>query len=156
RHIAQEAPDLVLMDVQIEGPIDGVETARRIPAELMVPVVYLTAHADDHLLQRARFTKPYGYVIKPVNCRDLHATLQMALERRATDLALKESQQRLQMALAASELGAWEIEHEGGHILYRDHMGWSQDSAPRILAERFRDLLATVHEEDRSAVQAAF
>ncbi|HWA49970.1 MAG TPA: PAS domain S-box protein [Dongiaceae bacterium] len=156
RHIANDAPDLVLMDVQIEGTIDGIETARRIPAELMIPVIYLTAHADDNLLQRARFTKPYGYVIKPVSGRELHAMLQMALERRANDLALKESQQRLQMALAASELGAWEIEQESGHILYRDHAGWSQESAPRVLAEQFRDLLATIHEEDRAAVQAAF
>src|SRR5689334_8876551 len=46
RHVVQAVPDLVLMDVQIEGSIDGIETARRIPSELTVPVIYLTAHAD--------------------------------------------------------------------------------------------------------------
>jgi len=84
--IARESkPDLVLMDINIEGPIDGIETAQRLGAELRSPVVYLTAYSEDRTLERARKTRPYGYLLKPVSERELHATIQMALERRAVE-----------------------------------------------------------------------
>ena len=73
-------PDIVLMDIHIEGEIDGIETAAAIPSELQIPVVYLTAYSEEATLERARATKPYGYLLKPFSERELHATLQMVLE----------------------------------------------------------------------------
>ena len=52
--IAEQPPDLVLMDIRIEGEIDGIDTAARIPPSLMVPVIYLTAHSEEATLARAR------------------------------------------------------------------------------------------------------
>jgi PAS domain S-box-containing protein len=156
RHIAERPPDLVLMDIHLEGAIDGIETAARIPPSLMIPVVYLSAFADGPVLQRARATKPYGYVVKPASERELNAAIEMALERGATDRALRDSEQRLRLALETAELGLWEMDAATEHILYRDHLGWTSESRPRMLADRFRDFLATVCKDDQDKVMEAF
>ena len=78
-------PDLVLMDVCILGPVDGVETARAIARISDVPVVFLTAYADDETLRRTTEVSPYGYVIKPFDERTLLATLTVAQQRHAVD-----------------------------------------------------------------------
>jgi PAS domain S-box-containing protein len=88
RLIEQDRPDIVLMDIHLEGEIDGIETASRIASELMIPVIYLTAYSEESTLARAAATKPYGYLLKPFSDRELHATIQMALERHATEVAL--------------------------------------------------------------------
>ncbi len=101
RLINEVRPDVVLMDIHIEGAIDGIETTERIPAELMVPVVYLTAYSDEETLARARETRPYGYLLKPFTPRELHATIQMVLERRRADVALRDSEARLEQQVEA-------------------------------------------------------
>lgn len=156
RRISEQPPDVVLMDIHIEGDIDGIETAARIPPNLMVPVIYLTAYSEEATIERARVTKPYGYLVKPFSERELHATIKMALDRRTSDYAVRESAERLGMALAAAELGSWEVEPESGHILYKDHAGWLSDASPKIVAESFRDFLPTVHEADRDIIRTAF
>lgn len=156
QHIAQRPPDLVLMDIDLRGPIDGIETAARIPPTLMVPVVYLSGFTDACVLRRARATRPYGYIVKPASERDLNATIEMALERAATDRALRDSERKLRLALETAELGLWELDSETGHILYRDHVGWTSEARPHLLADRFRDFLATVHSEDQDKVTEAF
>lgn len=156
RHIAEKKPDIVLMDIHIEGDMDGIETAARIPENLMLPVIYLTAYSEDATLERARVTRPYGYLVKPFSERELHATITMALQRRVSDVAVRESEERLRLALAAAELGSWEVDPDTGQILCKDHEGWLSDATPRLVAESFRDFLPTVHEADRDLVRAAF
>src|SRR5271169_1374973 len=58
--------DLVLMDIRLNGPVDGIDTAHTLKIELQTPVVYITAHADAETIARAKFTEPMGYLIKPV------------------------------------------------------------------------------------------
>lgn len=154
--ITARRPDVVLMDIHIEGDIDGIETAARIPPSLLVPVIYLTAFAEREILERARATNPYGYLLKPVADHELEAAITMALGRRAGEIAAREREDKLRMALAAAELSSWEIDPANGHILYRDHAGWRSDTSPRLLAQSFRDFVPTVHEDDQSAVRAAF
>src|ERR1700733_400362 len=74
RQIESAQPDIILMDIRLEGQIDGIETATRILRGHPIPVVYLTSSAAEETLERARDTKPYGYLIKPFNDRELHAT----------------------------------------------------------------------------------
>jgi len=87
-------PDLVLMDIELIGPLNGIETAEKIHAIAPVPVVYLTAFTDDQRLKQARLTQPYGYLVKPVQTRELHATIQMALYKHGLDRKLRESEDR--------------------------------------------------------------
>jgi CheY-like chemotaxis protein len=89
-------PDVVLMDIHIEGAIDGIETASRIPAELHIPVIYLTAYSDDATLERARATTPYGYLLKPFTERELHAMIQMVLARQSADMAFRAGERFLE------------------------------------------------------------
>jgi PAS domain S-box-containing protein len=110
-------PDLVLMDIHIEGDIDGIETAARIPAEFGIPVIYLTAFSEDVTLERARATKPYGYLIKPYSERELHATIQMALERRQVEVALQASEDRFRSIFGAVSEGIFIADAETGAFM---------------------------------------
>ncbi|MDZ7337832.1 MAG: response regulator [candidate division KSB1 bacterium] len=83
-------PDLILMDIRLKGEMDGVEAAERIRAKLDIPVIYLTAHADDNTLQRAMVTGPYGYVLKPFEEKELRITIEMALHRHRKEAKLRE------------------------------------------------------------------
>jgi PAS domain S-box-containing protein len=103
-------PDIVLMDIRIEGDIDGIETAARLNATQPVPVIYLTAHSEDATLERAKETRPYGYLLKPFSEREMHATILMALERRKVEVKLSESEERLRLALDAAEMGVWDMD----------------------------------------------
>jgi len=88
-------PDLVLMDIHLAGKIDGVETAGKIHELYEIPVIYLTAYSDKALLDRAKVTEPYGYVIKPYDERELHSVIEMTLYKHSMDDKLKESEDRL-------------------------------------------------------------
>jgi PAS domain S-box-containing protein len=72
-------PDLVLMDIMLNGRMDGIEASTELRERADVPIVYLTAHADDATLRRAKVTEPYGYLIKPYEERELRTTIETAL-----------------------------------------------------------------------------
>ncbi|WP_374375341.1 PAS domain S-box protein [Dongia sp.] len=154
--IEEKRPDIILMDIHIDGDIDGIETASRIPAEMMVPIIYLTAYSEETTLDRARATRPYGYLLKPFSERELHATIKMALERRASDVAVRDSEERLRLALAAAEMGSWEFDPESEMIAHQPYRGWFSANTEGPVTKSFRDFLARVHDDDRDAVQAAF
>jgi two-component sensor histidine kinase len=88
---ADMGPDLALMDIQLENSIDGITLAQALKTGYDVPVIYLTAYADDNLLHRASKTEPYGYLVKPLQDLTLRSTLQMALTKRAADKKLAEA-----------------------------------------------------------------
>jgi CheY-like chemotaxis protein len=92
-------PDAILMDIHISGGMDGIETARRIPRYMHVPLIYLTAYSEDVTLNRAADTNPYGYLIKPFVERELHATIKMAMIRSQADEAMRENEGRLLRSL---------------------------------------------------------
>ncbi len=69
--VEKKSPDLVLMDIVLQGEMDGIETARQIRSRFNIPVVYLTAYSDEKILERAKITEPFGYVIKPFYEREL-------------------------------------------------------------------------------------
>lgn len=76
---ASEKPDIILMDIMLKGDTNGIETAQRVKEELQIPVIYLTAYADESTLEKAKVTEPYGYIIKPFKEVDLHTSIEMAL-----------------------------------------------------------------------------
>lgn len=82
-------PDLVLMDIHLAGEMDGVDAAGQIHALYDIPVIYLTAYADKTLLDRAKVTEPYGYVIKPYDERELHSIIEMALYKNRIEREVK-------------------------------------------------------------------
>ncbi|NBD15032.1 MAG: response regulator [Cyanobacteria bacterium] len=83
--IEKERPDLVLMDINLQGEMDGIETATKLYKEYNLPVIYLTAYAGESTLERAKESKPYGYILKPFKERELHAAIEIAISRHKTE-----------------------------------------------------------------------
>jgi two-component system cell cycle sensor histidine kinase/response regulator CckA len=92
---AELRPDLVLMDIRLKGTMDGVEAAAQIRAQYDIPVIYLTAYADNQTLQRARLTEPYSYIIKPFEERELYIAIEMALYKHKMDRERRALQEQL-------------------------------------------------------------
>ncbi len=90
----EQMPDLVLMDIVLKGEMDGIKAAHIIRSELDIPVIYLTAYADDKRLKRAKATEPYGYIIKPYRERELHSNIEIALSKNKMEKKLQESERR--------------------------------------------------------------
>ena len=96
-------PDLVLMDIKLQGKLDGIETANVIHEQYNVPVIYLTAHSEEETLRRAKKSEPYGYLLKPVNEKELHIAVEIALYKYDLDCKLRESEE--QYRLLAENMG---------------------------------------------------
>ncbi|MFH1250433.1 MAG: response regulator [bacterium] len=92
----QLSPDLVLMDIILEGKMDGIEASKQIRDRFNIPVIYLTGHAEENLLQRAKITEPFGYILKPFEGKELHTTIKMAIYKHKKDNELKKRMLELQ------------------------------------------------------------
>ena len=102
-HIAKETrPDLILMDIMLKGKLNGIEAAHLIKEELDVPIIYLTAYADESTLNKAKITEPYGYIIKPFEEIDLHTSIEMALYKHTKE---KEKKKEVDLMFSALEAG---------------------------------------------------
>tara|TARA_B100000745_G_C20112867_1_gene380907 strand:+ start:70 stop:1248 length:1179 start_codon:yes stop_codon:yes gene_type:complete len=91
-------PDLIYMDIRLNGDLDGIETAQIISDELNIPVIFLTAYADEQTLTRAKDTAPYGYLVKPVSERDIQIITNVAIGRHRTEMKLRLAKRQLQEA----------------------------------------------------------
>jgi CheY-like chemotaxis protein len=85
-------PDIILMDIKLSGDMDGVEAAQIIRNKYSIPVIYLTAYADVKTVERAKETRPYGYLIKPIEQRELEATLRKATLLREVEMKLAQAE----------------------------------------------------------------
>jgi len=126
-------PDLILMDINIKGELDGIETALIIGPDLKVPVVYLTAFADAATIERAKETMPFGYLLKPFEERELQTAIEMALYKHRAEEQLARNRALLQATLdsigegllAADEAGCITLLNPVAQTL----TGWSQFEA---------------------------
>jgi len=99
KHAKDENPDLVLMDIMLKGKLDGIDAAEKIHTQYNIPIIYLTAFADEKTLQRAKVTEPYAYILKPFDSRELHSSIEMALYKHKTGQKLKEREEWLSTTL---------------------------------------------------------
>src|SRR6185503_12996853 len=88
--VSERLPDVVLMDIRLKGDIDGISTAELLRRRFDVPVIYLTAHADDATIERAKNSEPYGYLIKPVDAARLRSSIEVCLHKHRADRKLRE------------------------------------------------------------------
>lgn len=86
---AELQPDLVLMDVMLKGDMNGIEAAEQIVTRFNIPVVYLTAYSDESTLEKAKFTQPFGYILKPFDENQLITTIEIALNKHQTEVMMR-------------------------------------------------------------------
>lgn len=94
RLVLEYLPDLIMMDISLKGPIDGVEATEAIRSFHDVPVIFLTAFSDDAIIARAKVTRPYGYIIKPYDEREVLVAIEIALYSHELNTQLKESEEK--------------------------------------------------------------
>ena len=129
----EKRPDLVLMEIVLQGEMDGIDTASQIRSRFNIPVVYLTAYSDEKILERARITEPYGYIIKPFNERELHINIEIALYKHRAEREIKEKNQWLSAVIkgigdaviATDPLGLVKLMNPIAEAL----TGWKQEDA---------------------------
>ena len=99
----QKKPDLILMDIRLQGEMDGITAAEQIQKQMDIPIIYLTAYADEPTLERAKKTQPYGYIPKPFQEIELKTTIEMALYKHQFEVRLKESEARFRSLFENSQ-----------------------------------------------------
>ena len=137
-------PDLVLMDIQLAGSMDGITAAQHIRDQFGLPVVFLTAFTADDVLARAKLTEPFGYILKPFSERELRTVLAMALYKHQAETRLQNTTRQLK-ALSRRVLQAQEQERRRIAIELHDELGQSL-TAIKInlqLGERFKGQVPT-------------
>jgi PAS domain S-box-containing protein len=93
RAVEETRPDLLLVDIVLEGPVDGIQLVTELRSRLSVPVIYLTAYTDEETVRRARATHPSGFVVKPFDERELHYTIEIALQNWKAERELQRSEE---------------------------------------------------------------
>lgn len=115
---AETKPDLILMDIKIHGPMDGIDAAAKIRVTQDIPVIYLTAFADESTLKRARLTEAFGYLLKPFEDRELHSAIEIALYKHVMEKKLRASEERYVLATQATNDGIWDWDLTTNEIFY--------------------------------------
>jgi signal transduction histidine kinase len=116
--VAENQPDLVLMDIVLKGDMDGVTAAEKIRSNTNIPTIFLTAYADDKTLQRAKLTNPFGYIVKPFQQNDLRVAIEIALHRHEIEAKI---QKALQVSEAARESIEEKVHHQSQYISMAAH-----------------------------------
>jgi PAS domain S-box-containing protein/diguanylate cyclase (GGDEF)-like protein len=146
-------PDMVLMDIMLDGEMDGIQAAEAIRARLKLPVIYLTAYADTATLERAKITEPFGYILKPFEERELHGHIEIALYKARMEKKLKDSEERYVLATMGANDGLWDWDLTK-HTIYfsprwKSMIGYGEGELGQHPSEWFSRL----HPEDRSRVK---
>jgi len=146
-------PNLVLMDIRLENGMDGIEAAEQIRNELDIPVVFLTAYADQATLARAKITEPFGYILKPFEERELQSTIEIALYRHKAEQKLRASEVRFRL-LADNSYDLIGLLSPQGEILYASPAHY------RLLGYQPSEIehgnvFSVIHTEDHARVLAA-
>ncbi|MGD0282612.1 MAG: response regulator [Dissulfurispiraceae bacterium] len=102
--IEKVRPDMVLMDIKLQGKMDGIETADIINKRYDIPIIYMTAHSEESMIERAKITEPYGYLLKPVNSKELQIAIEVTLYKSKIDKEKAQLTQELRNALEKVKL----------------------------------------------------
>lgn len=129
---SERCPDLVLMDIRIKGKRDGIETAALLHERFGAPIVYLTAHADEATLDRAKRTEPYGYLMKPVRSAELRSVVEISIYKHQMDLRQRERDRTPPAVMDAKKTGAI--------VVFRDVPAQPRGPSQPALADRLASL----------------
>ena len=146
-------PDLVLMDVQLAGAMDGITAAQAIRSRFGLPVVFLTAFAADETLARAKQTDPFGYILKPFSERELRTVLEMALYRHQAEARLRDSELRFR-TIFESEPECVKVVAANGALLEMNAAGLAMLEVASVAEANAHGLMNFIVPEQRAAFTA--
>lgn len=162
---AMLCPDLILMDVMLEGDMDGVEVAEHLATQYAIPVVFLTAHADEATFQRAKQSEPQGYLLKPFDSIHLRHTIEMALYKHSLDKRLRESENRYRTIFETTGVATLVVDEDTTILMVNEDFtrlsGLRKEEVEGriswldLVSEAERERLLAYHRLRRSAATAA-
>ncbi|MBD2072472.1 PAS domain S-box protein [Phormidium sp. FACHB-592] len=144
-------PDIVLMDIRLKGEMDGIQAAEQIWSRLRIPIIYSTGYSDRYTMERAKATGPFGYVLKPIEERELYVAIETALQRYRLDKELQEREQWLASILRAIGDGVIVVD-AASRIKFLNGAaealtGWRQEEAIGLKAA---EIFHIIHEQTQA------
>ena len=146
-------PDIVLMDIKLIGSMDGIETADHIRKKFQIPVIFLTSLADDESFKRAKTAEPFGYLIKPIDLKELNRVVDIALYKNKIYKELIDTKHRFQIATEAAKTRVWELWAEENKLIIDSDLPTPLDYTENDLLEINSDRMKYIYEEDREFVE---
>jgi PAS domain S-box-containing protein len=145
-------PDLVLMDIVMPGKLDGIAAAEIIKAELEIPIIFLTAYAENQFVERAKQVEPLAYIVKPFQEREVLAAIEIALYKKEMDLRLRESENRYALAVSAGKVGVWDWDLETNEIYIDPNLKGMLDYADHEIRNNLESWKKLLHPDDLEQV----
>src|SRR4030095_5896701 len=146
-------PDMILMDIMLDGQLDGIQAAEIIRSRFGIPVIYLTAYADTATLERAKITEPFGYILKPFEERELHGHIEIALYKNRMETRLRDSEERYVLASLGTNDGVWAWDLVAEKIYcsprWKSMRGFDEDE----IGQKPREWFSRIHPEDKARVE---
>jgi PAS domain S-box-containing protein len=127
----QHKPDVILMDIHIKGDMDGIQTTEKLNQILDIPVIFLTAYADDETVSRAMKTRSHSYLVKPYNPRELYSNIEFAIYKRRMRSRLGSSRENLELFLTKSPVAGLIIDMQNCIVFANSAaetvLGWTRE-----------------------------
>ena len=153
--IEEQHPDLILVDIVLPGKIDGIELAHIIKDRINLPFIFVTADSDEDTVKKAKITEPYGYIIKPVRKRELQIVIDITFHKFEMDKKLRESEERLSLALESAGLGLWDQNFKTNKIIRNER--WAEMLGYKVedIDSDIKGMTNLIHPDDRTKVKDA-
>ena len=146
------SPDIILMDIKLVGSMDGIETADYIRKNHQIPVIFLTSLADDASFQRAKTVEPFGYLIKPIDIKELNRVVEMALYKNKIYTELIDTRHRFQIATEAAKTIVWELWADENKLIMDPTIPSLFDYSNEDIEDIDSDQMRYIYEEDKEIV----
>ena len=147
-------PDIILMDIMLAGDIDGIDAAKHIKDQYQIPVIFLTAYADEKTLERAKEAEPFGYILKPFKEKELYTTIDIALYKHKVDKTLKRQERRFSAILHSIADGIIATDNERKiqflNPVAEEITGWKEAEAR---TKSIENLISIIDENTNSVIQ---
>jgi two-component system, cell cycle sensor histidine kinase and response regulator CckA len=143
-------PDVIIMDIMLEGEMNGIELSHKINALYDIPIVYCSAYNDFETIDQAVLSNPYGYILKPIEERELRATIKIALYKKEMEVKLQKSEERWQFALEGSGDAIWDWNIPANTVQLSEK--WKEIIGTDELCSTFREWKEKIHPNDWESV----
>lgn len=136
-------PDLILMDIMMEGNINGIEAAKQVYQKFEIPIVFLTAYSDEKILEQAAESSPFGYLIKPFEDRELRATIEMAFYKSKMEKRLRKNRNFLLKVIDTVPNNIFVKDKDGKYLMVNDSFAELYNTKPKkMIGKTDRELIA--------------